>query len=357
MKGQTVLNFRVQLAPSSEECPEDCPYLELHSEEKQNTLTKCSVIRFEAEATLVQHTENLRILTFRDLDLGFKLDTGKIRTIKKVEKYLKSAFNEALVNESVQWESGAFRAMHTFLSGELGDGGENAGPNFRAGEESASPRTSLASSFSASSLKKPFRGTLTVNLIGASNLMAKDSNGLSDPYCEMQLDFPSCKKQTSPQPRTIQPDWRSTKPFIFTVSEQSGQITFTIKDHDTCSKDQFLGQCCVKLDELYHMKEKTYHLKLQPHQCDSSGAHVTGELRVKITMEVNEIVESTIMDSELPSLMEKFDASAHANAFTPSPPLLSPISAIDRTSPPSIVEGRSASKSVVRHYTTLALAY
>ena len=92
-------------------------------------------------------------------------------------------------------------------------------------------------------------GMLSVYCRSASNLLAADSNGLSDPYL-------ICKtlgqaQRTHVVRKSLNPTWGVTLDFIGCLSDAvSGGLQIEAKDHDTFGKDDPLGAVTVDLGPL-----------------------------------------------------------------------------------------------------------
>lgn len=87
-------------------------------------------------------------------------------------------------------------------------------------------------------------------VIEGSNLLASDSNGLSDPYVE--IEFQSNKQKTSVRERTLRPIWGNgagekirfgMKPL---KKNEDWRVLFEVFDKDTLGRD-FLGSAVINL--------------------------------------------------------------------------------------------------------------
>ena len=90
-------------------------------------------------------------------------------------------------------------------------------------------------------------GTLYVQLISATGLVAADSNGLSDPYCK--LDLGGQRQRSRKLYETLDPVWHNE---IFTFPGVLGQLVneplkASVWDFDLTTADELLGQVDIEL--------------------------------------------------------------------------------------------------------------
>ena len=90
-------------------------------------------------------------------------------------------------------------------------------------------------------------GTLYVQLISATGLVAADSNGLSDPYCK--LDLGGQRQRSRKLYETLDPVWHNE---IFTFPGVLGQVVneplkASLWDFDLTTADELLGQADIEL--------------------------------------------------------------------------------------------------------------
>lgn len=103
-------------------------------------------------------------------------------------------------------------------------------------------------------------GQLRVDVIGAENLPAADSNGKSDPYCKFELAGQEVFK-TKTQKKTLNPQWNE----FFEVaipSRTAAKFCLKVYDYDFADKPDFLGGADIKLDELEPFQAKEVKLPL-----------------------------------------------------------------------------------------------
>jgi len=109
-------------------------------------------------------------------------------------------------------------------------------------------------------------GKITVTIIKANGLAAKDKNGLSDPYCKVGWCFkqnapPKFVHQTRRKTKTLDPVWteddNNSKEWI--MSEDISKYLYLkiqVWDHDTYNKDDFEGEVTVPITQLLVYKDR-----------------------------------------------------------------------------------------------------
>ncbi|GCB61907.1 hypothetical protein scyTo_0012991, partial [Scyliorhinus torazame] len=100
---------------------------------------------------------------------------------------------------------------------------------------------------------------LCIDVLHATNLIALDANGLSDPFVIIELApfhlFPGAKGQrTQVKNKTLHPIF--DEQFNFTVtreqcSNSTACIHFTVMDHDWLSTNDFAGEAVLQLQEVH----------------------------------------------------------------------------------------------------------
>jgi hypothetical protein len=132
-------------------------------------------------------------------------------------------------------------------------------------------------------------GRLDVSILRAANLVPKDANGLSDPYCKMGW----CTKnkwetlkyihQTKRKKENLNPEWTekddcNKKTYQFSESISKYQfLKVQIWDHDITSKDDFEGESNVPLS-LILSNQTVPEIKLQ-----LTGRSIDGEDESAVT--------------------------------------------------------------------------
>ena len=103
-----------------------------------------------------------------------------------------------------------------------------------------------------------FSGILTVNLKCATNVVAMDVSGTSDPYCLIASGpassphtvYPGQTGKSSIQWKTLNPVWNQ----VLTVSVadlESDVLHLEMWDKDKMSKDDFMGYCRIPLKDVF----------------------------------------------------------------------------------------------------------
>eukprot|EP01097_Dermamoeba_algensis_P003573 TRINITY_DN246_c0_g1_i1.p1 TRINITY_DN246_c0_g1~~TRINITY_DN246_c0_g1_i1.p1 ORF type:complete len:340 (-),score=73.26 TRINITY_DN246_c0_g1_i1:879-1898(-) len=113
--------------------------------------------------------------------------------------------------------------------------------------------------------------SIAVSVIEARDLLSKDSNGLSDPYCVITCG--KKKQKTKVIEKTLNPKWGQT--FVLDISTTTN-IYFELYDKDRLTKDEFLGLVVVELKGLKFDTPTPTWYKLQPKSAKSEK--VKGEL-------------------------------------------------------------------------------
>ena len=124
-------------------------------------------------------------------------------------------------------------------------------------------------------------GRLHVQLVRAENLPAADANGLSDPYCVLQLvrgggeDATSVhkledRKKAKVRYATLDPVWEQAFAFHEVKKRPSAFLLVEVWDNDTLAKDDPLGQFQVPVARIEQSrpqdrKARPFWVKLEPH--------------------------------------------------------------------------------------------
>jgi len=89
-------------------------------------------------------------------------------------------------------------------------------------------------------------GTVTLDVIAGRSLASKDSNGLSDPYCEIYLLDENGKHDKKPKHKTkvikksLSPEWKET--FTLETNSNTSGILIQMFDEDKVGTDEFMGR-------------------------------------------------------------------------------------------------------------------
>jgi len=123
----------------------------------------------------------------------------------------------------------------------------------------------------------PFK-TLVIKITQGKNLVSKDSNGKSDPYCKVWLG--SNKFQTKVKAKTLNPVWDD----VFTIpSEKCGKvIDIEVWDTNVLLKDEFMGEIKLQVDQIPNGETQQWH-KLCPSKDKKKKGAVSGEIHIHFT--------------------------------------------------------------------------
>jgi len=135
--------------------------------------------------------------------------------------------------------------------------------------------------------------TLTITIHGARNLLAKDSNGLSDPYA--LITFGKMEYKTRVIQCTLNPVWEETRTFTLYQVESAhpNVIHVLLFDDDTIQHtpltrssnradvgdDDFLGHVEIELPVVGGSSRAWYLLRQRSHR-----SHVAGEVEISIAL-------------------------------------------------------------------------
>ncbi|GLD55583.1 multiple C2 and transmembrane domain-containing protein 2-like protein [Lates japonicus] len=118
-------------------------------------------------------------------------------------------------------------------------------------------------------------GFLQVKVIKASDLMAADLNGKSDPFCVLELG--NDRLQTHTIYKTLNPEWN--KVFTFPVKDIHDVLVVTIFDEDGDKAPDFLGKVAIPLLSIRRGQQIAFPLKKEDLGGLSKGS-ITLELDV-----------------------------------------------------------------------------
>jgi hypothetical protein len=122
--------------------------------------------------------------------------------------------------------------------------------------------------------------TLTVTVIEGIDLKAMDYNGMSDPYCILQIE--DQMERTRTQTNTLNPTWHQE--FVFRIVRGNEILKITSFDedrhqNDKNKEDDFLGQCAVGIDMLRDQQKVE---KIIPLQSDNPYESWQGKIKVEM---------------------------------------------------------------------------
>lgn len=123
--------------------------------------------------------------------------------------------------------------------------------------------------------------TFHISVIEAKNLAAMDRSGTSDPYCVLKSQFNKQHYKTKVMKKNLTPKWEQTFSFFTSVTE--GQVYLKIQDRDLFSKDEFMGDVSINLQDYADGNECDKWIKLDNEPAKKKvGSKEPGEIRLKL---------------------------------------------------------------------------
>jgi len=141
-----------------------------------------------------------------------------------------------------------------------------------------SPRPSADPSFAG--------GAVTLKVVSGRNLASKDSNGLSDPYCEIYLldekgqPNKKSKQKTKVVNKNLNPTWDETFNFTAPPGAACAGILIEMFDKDAIGTDEFMGRIIVPTNNFKMEKDEWIALE----QRENKDEEVKGDICVKFSM-------------------------------------------------------------------------
>ncbi|KAJ9589915.1 hypothetical protein L9F63_016976, partial [Diploptera punctata] len=125
-------------------------------------------------------------------------------------------------------------------------------------------------------------GLMEVSIIRAHDLVSKDLNGFSDPYCELKING-ECKYKSSIKKKTLNPSWEESA--IMGLPRVGEMLEVVLWDHDTFGMKDFLGNVMLSLDDIrrFSNSDAAQYCQLQGVK---SGIM---ELKIKVISEESEL--------------------------------------------------------------------
>ncbi|CAN8258897.1 unnamed protein product [Cochlearia groenlandica] len=130
------------------------------------------------------------------------------------------------------------------------------------------------------------KGLIELVLVEARDLVAADLRGTSDPYVRVQ--YGEKKQRTKVIYKTLEPKWNQTMEF----PDDGSSLELHVKDHNTLLPTSSIGSCVVEYQRLKPNETADKWIPLQ------GVTH--GEVRVKVTRKVTEILRRPSVDSGSP---------------------------------------------------------
>ena len=118
--------------------------------------------------------------------------------------------------------------------------------------------------------------TVYIRIIQARNLLAKDTQGTSNPYVKVRMG--SATARTTTRKRNLNPDWGMVFPFSWDGSMRYARIE--VWDEDVKSGDQFLG---MTLLPLFSLRDGDTFSSWYPLGKRSTRSTVGGDIEIELT--------------------------------------------------------------------------
>ncbi|KAG8054784.1 hypothetical protein GUJ93_ZPchr0001g29953 [Zizania palustris] len=129
------------------------------------------------------------------------------------------------------------------------------------------------------------RGILEVHLVDAKGLSGDDFLGKIDPYVAVQYRSQE-RKSSVARDQGKNPSWNEVFKFQINSTAASGQhkLFLRLMDHDTFSRDDFLGEATIDLTDLISlgMEHGTWQMNSAVHRVVLADKAYYGEIRVAL---------------------------------------------------------------------------
>ena len=123
-------------------------------------------------------------------------------------------------------------------------------------------------------------GILYITVVRARDLLAADSNGMSDPFIKLHTgNTKEHAQKTDVMKKTLNPVWNETFTFNLDRKQRQDDMTFECFDYDLLSSNDSLGSFDLPLDSLLHNQECVQWYRLEQEEEDTHQ----GEVEVRYT--------------------------------------------------------------------------
>ncbi|KAF3321974.1 hypothetical protein FCM35_KLT14190 [Carex littledalei] len=129
------------------------------------------------------------------------------------------------------------------------------------------------------------KGTLEVLLVDAKGLADTDFlAGKIDPYVTIQYRSQESKSSVKREGGR-NPVWNETFKFMVNTSDSQHKLVFKLMDHDTFSRDDYIGEATINVTDLVAIGMEKGYLEQHPskHSVVLADKSYSGEIRVGLS--------------------------------------------------------------------------